>query len=96
MGWNRDGRSQVMSNAGKIPTGVWNNTEVEFEMPLSVKEGKWQFWVRKSENDSDAQSKLLVSNKVIIEVASRFTYYPTATDSSLERQIKKIKRFLFL
>jgi hypothetical protein len=95
LGWNRDGRSRVMSNGGEIQSGVWNNTEVEFEMPLHIKPGKWLVWTIVPKDDNP-KGKLAGSNKVQLEVVSRFEYYPRAGDSFIQRQIKKIKRFIFL
>lgn len=96
MGWNADGRSKILSSGGSITTGVWNNTEVEFEVPLHMKEGKSMVWVQKSKKDDDPESEMVTSNKVSIEIAPRFEYYPQEGDNFATRQLKKIKRFLFL
>lgn len=96
MGWNEGGRSNIYSTGGPISTGVWNNNEVEFEIPLQFKEGTWQVWVRKPKKDDDPKSELVTSNKVSLRVVSRFEYYPDADDSFFERQYKKVKRFIFL
>ena len=93
LGWKSDSRSKLMSSDGEIPSSIWTNEQIYFEIPLHVKEGVREFWVVKPKNEGDPNSTIIKSNRVFIKIESRFKYNPDVNDSFIERQIKKIKKF---
>lgn len=92
-GWKTNDNYKVMNTYGEIPTSEWTNEKIVFEIPLSIKNGVSDIWVQKPiENDN---KNITISNKVKLNVISRFTFYPEAEDPLWKRGFKKISRILF-
>ena len=93
LGWKTDTRSKVMSSDGELPSTIWTNEQIYFEIPLHLKEGVRDLWILKPKNEDDPNSAIIKSNKIKIKVEPRFNYNPNINDSFFERQVKKIKKF---
>lgn len=94
LGWKTDPRSKLISSDGEIPSSIWTNEQIYFEIPLHVKEGVREIWVLKPKNEDDPNSAIIKSNKISIKIESRFKYNPYINDSFIERQIKKVRKLL--
>lgn len=97
-GWKNetDDRYRLMSSQGPIKLiEEWTNEKIDFTVPIELPAGKKEVWIEKP-TDSNIDKSTLKSNKVTLEVYSRFVVYPEIDDNRLERVIKKIKKFLFL
>ncbi len=93
LGWKTDPRSKVMSSDGEIPSSIWTNEQIYFEIPLHVREGTREIWILKPKNEDDPNSTIINSNRIQIKIEPRFKYNADSNDSFIERQIKKVKKF---
>ena len=103
-GW-RDGEQDLLiTNQGEIPlVDRWNDTELDFTIPLYFHEGPTQIWVERTIKDQDIE-RIKISNIVNLDIKSRWYFYPTVEDlqpdkyhyNLLIRIIQKIKRTIFL
>lgn len=95
LGIKSDDTYKVMSNTGPIQDiQEWHNDKVIFSVPLSFAPGNYSIWVERQKDESFKDEGMIKSNKVTIEVYSRFFIYPE-NNSVEEKIIKKVKRFIF-
>lgn len=101
-GWMLDSRDRLMSEYGPIDIQLWTNEQITFIVPLHWKEGKVNLWITKYEADKNPDVKK-ISNKVLLTVESRWSYFPTKEElqsktllSYFTRTIKKLKRTYLL
>lgn len=97
-GWGsiNDKRFTLMSTDGPInQVDKWEDNTIVFIVPLHLHGGKRQIWIKKPADQLNSQSKIIQSNHVVIEVFSRFDFYPAQDDTFIGKVYKKVRNFIF-
>lgn len=100
-GWRQNEKYIMQTEYGPFVPSLWNDTKLSFTVPLHWKEGKVNLWLEKTAQES-SQSALLQSNKVEMEILSRWDFFPEQSDYEqdfpkyLIRIVKKIKEMAIL
>lgn len=93
-GWRGNDRSRLMSSDGQIPTHLWTNTDIEFEIPLHLREGTREIWVERPIDETEKSSPVITSNHKPIIIVSRFIFYPALNDSLGTKIIKRVRLYI--
>src|SRR3989344_1287280 len=99
-GWRLNPNDKLLSDYGPVIVEEWTEQQISFRVPLNWQVGELNLWVEKYETDNDNYTRKLQSNNLQIEIASRWTYYPSQEEldrkdigSYISRGLKKIRRF---
>lgn len=101
-GWKLNESYRIMSETGQInDIKLWTDTEIQFNVPLHIKDGKNIIWIERTVDDS-SQSAKMTSNKIELNIISRWEFYPSQINYEnpfyplqKENLIRRIRRFLF-
>lgn len=101
-GWKLINQDRLVSTYGPVIVELWTDKQITFVVPLHWKEGFIELWVEKMK-DTSKDARLLKSNKVKLQIMSRWYYYPKESDfrsnpfyTYWNRIVKKIRRELYL
>lgn len=101
-GWKLIEQDRLISGYGPVIVESWTDRQITFVVPLHWKEGFIELWVEKMK-DTSKDARLLKSNKVKLQIMSRWYYYPKESDfrsnpfyTYWNRIVKKIRRELYL
>lgn len=90
-----DFKYNVLSDDGIVLEIVsWDKDLIEFVIPLSFSEGVHKIWIVRPTDELHREQGYKKSNKISLEVHSRFALLPDVGDSKFDRGVKKIKKLL--
>jgi len=94
-GIKTDTNYQVLTSDGIVLEIVtWDKDFIEFFIPLSLPMGNHKIWIVRPTDELHRDQGFRKSNKISLEVHSRFSLLPDVDDSKFDRGVKKIKKFL--
>jgi len=94
LGWKNNDSFKLMSDYGSIITSNWEDTKIEFEIPLHVRPGSVSLWIERPE-EKDGQMTVQKSNRVKFDLIPHEQYYSMPDDSFFVKGLKWIRRTLF-
>ena len=94
-GFKTDTNYQVLTDDGIVLEIVtWDKDFIEFLIPLSLPMGNHKIWIVRPTDELHREQGYKKSNKISLEVHSRFALLPDVDDSKFDRGVKKIKKLL--
>ena len=100
-GWKLSKNDYLKTEDGPLTTDVWTDSKIQFTVPFHVREGKLSLQVVRMK-DPNISKRIIRSNIVLIDIRSRWEFYPTVTKTNSlqqfvqEKVIKRLKRYYYL